>query len=602
MTETVKADGRRQTREEWGRRLEEAKTTQAAKTAAEWLHDRKEAAARRSFVPSIQARFIAAYTDRRPEDIKGEELAKCQTFWNKHPEATADLMAGGIDDDTLRQMLAQWMNTDIVKDFIFHGADLKAAYLQYDAQGRRLVDSALGKDGVVFSERYIRAAILPDVENGFVGRLDEGVKGEIRRAFNLKTRPAVAVSAFLLFCAVYDMSNEERRGRLADALGVVQGDIEDYLDKSPVSFPIVFKESQERTEENSTTGNRPEEIRQLVADADIMRQMARNNSNDIYSLSIDTSVVTLIGQPFGKPRTVDDGRVDFTIYSGGADPSRLIDAQDVLLAVVWESIRRSGGRYITPLDIWHKIYWGVTDSNSKDRETERRLLDDYHAGHGALMEIERRITELMAVKVKYSRYKTSKKQSSERKTSDLMFEYENSFIPSAPRYRIKGHGDLTIWETALIDPDEKYDGYSPLPYKAAADRNKIIPFPASQIDLKGMGIYCTLHIATLRDIILRMVANAQTHGQKFVVESIEYIYKYGRIGQNDESLEENSKQAKDRRRKRKQQDGRTIAKIGEGLRRAGVLSAFKTTEDGRLEGTTARSYPSKPKRGRKKGG
>ena len=216
MTETGKADGRRQTREEWGRRLEEAKTTQAAKTAAEWLHDRKEAAARRSFVPSIQARFIAAYTDRRPEDIKGEELAKCQAFWNKHPEATADLMAGGIDDDTLRQMLAQWMNTDIVKDFIFHGADLKAAYLQYDAQGRRLVDSALGKDGVVFSERYIRAAILPDVENGFVGRLDEGVKGEIRRAFNLKTRPAVAVSAFLLFCAVYDMSNEERRGRLAD--------------------------------------------------------------------------------------------------------------------------------------------------------------------------------------------------------------------------------------------------------------------------------------------------------------------------------------------------------------------------------------------------
>ena len=339
----------------------------------------------------------------------------------------------------------------------------------------------------------------------------------------------------------------------------------------------------------------------MVADADIMRQMARNNSNDIYSLSIDTSVVTLIGQPFGKPRTVDDGRVDFTIYSGGADPSRLIDAQDVLLAVVWESIRRSGGRYITPLDIWHKIYWGVTDSNSKDRETERRLLDDYHAGHGALMEIERRITELMAVKVKYSRYKTSKKQSSERKTSDLMFEYENSFIPSAPRYRIKGHGDLTIWETALIDPDEKYDGYSPLPYKAAADRNKIIPFPASQIDLKGMGIYCTLHIATLRDIILRMVANAQRHGQKFVVESIEYIYKYGRIGLNDESLDENSKQAKDRRRKRKQQDGRTIAKIGEGLKKTGVLSAF-TSDGGRLEGTTARSYPSKPKRGRKKGG
>ena len=76
----------------------------------------------------------------------------------------------------------------------------------------------------------------------------------------------------------------------------------------------------------------------------------------------------------------------------------LLEAEDILIAIAWDSIRMDGGRYITPLDIWHKVSWGVTGEDSKDSETEKKLLAKLKVGQGTLQNIVDKVERLMHLK------------------------------------------------------------------------------------------------------------------------------------------------------------------------------------------------------------
>ena len=77
----------------------------------------------------------------------------------------------------------------------------------------------------------------------------------------------------------------------------------------------------------------------------------------------------------------------------------------------------------------------------------------------------------MHLETTYRRYKT-KKTAQDRKPVDLMFEYKNTFIPYAGRVKVPGYKNIVVWETALRNPNEKWDGYTSLPYRAAVSSGR----------------------------------------------------------------------------------------------------------------------------------
>ena len=285
-------------------------------------------------------------------------------------------------------------------------------------------------------------------------------------------------------------------------------------------------ETRKETEAELSDAAQPEraEAKRIKADANTIRQLARHNSNSQYDVSIDISVFALIGQDFEKTITDDTGHADFYMHLTEREflfPDSL-EAEDILIAIAWDSIRMDGGRYITPLDIWQKVSWGVTGEDSKDSETEKKLLAKLKVGQGTLQDIVDRVERLMHLETTYRLYRTPK-TAQDRKPVDLQFEYKNTFIPYAGRVKVPGYKNIVVWETALRNPNEKWDGYTSLPYRAAVSSGRLISLPAEQIDLRRFGINSTLHIATIRDTVLRMVLNAQSHGGQLEIRNIDEV-------------------------------------------------------------------------------
>jgi len=578
--------------------------------------------ARRIWERQAQASFIAAYTDREPADVKAAEVDNCQQFWNTHAQATADILAAGIDGIGLaknaepadlrqawtlaiEQMLAHWLTTDRVKYYIFHGADLKAAYLQYDAEGQELVKAALAEPDNVFSRRYVKAAILPTMESGFIATLGKQTLTRIKTAFNIKRPPATETSTFWLFCMLFELADDGRKAKMAAAIGIEPERIAAFLQRrtipEPIRFKAIPKPAQKETEAEQSDAAQPvgTEAKRIKADANTIRQLAQYNSDNHYYLSIDTSVVALIGQDFDKTITDYTGYADFYMHLTEREFlfPYLLEAEDVLISIVWESIRRAGGRYITPLDIWHKIYWGDTSEDSKDSATEKRLLADLRKGKGALQEIVERVERLMHLETYYRLYRTQK-TAQDRKPGDLLFEYKNMFIPYSGRRKAPGYKNVIQWSTALTNPNEPFDDFTPLPYKAAAFNGRLIPLLAEQIDFRRLGINSTLHIATLRDTVLRLVANAQSHKGQLAIRNIDKVYQYGRLaaGQHLQLAEAAAKGAdelrtvKDKQRKRRNTDAQTLTRLAEGLQRTGALASVEIKDDGQITAQTAIAF------------
>lgn len=603
-------------------------------TEAERLEAQERLEARQAWERQAQASFIAAYTDREPADVTAAEVDNCQQFWNTHAQATADILAAGIDGIGLAknaepasrpsasplyidQMLKHWLTTDTVKCYIFHGADLKAAYLQYDAEGQELVKSALAKPDNELSRRYVKAAILPAMESGFIATLGNQTISRIKTAIKTTYRPpACETSTFWLFCLLFELADDDRKEKMAAAIGIEPDAIATFLQRRTIAIPepIVFKAipkpARKETEAELSDAAQPEraDAKRIKEDANTIRLLARHNSNSQYDVSMDISVFALIGQDFEKTITDDTGYVDFYMHLPEREFSfpYLLEAEDILIAIAWDSIRMDGGRYITPLDIWHKVSWGVTGEDSKDSETEKKLLAKLKVGQGTLQNIVDKVERLMHLETIYRVYKT-KKTAQDRKPVDLKFEYKNTFIPYAGRVKVPGYKNIVIWETALRNPNEKWDGYTSLPYRAAVSSGRLISLPASQIDLRRLGINSTLHIATIRDTVLRMVLNAQSHGGHLEIRNIDNVYQYGRLDAKKHlELEaaadkgaDKLRTVKDKQRKRRNTDAQTLARMVEGLQKTGVLKTAEIKGDGQITAQTAIAFELDRGKGRK---
>jgi len=576
-----------------------------------------------------QANFIAAYTGRRKEDIDKYELDNPQRFWNAHPEATADVIRGRLynGDANVKNLLQVWLESG---DFIaFYGADLKEAYENYTEEDKKLIIQALKETDNILSRRYIKADILPDMERSFIQKLEPQTIFRLKAAFNTTHRPPASdTSTFWLFCTLFDLADDDRKAQMAAAIGTEPELIEAFIQSHEIPEPIIFgaepKQAKRKTDaeqsdaeqsdaaeqdETGERGGKPQICKKRDADANTIRQLAQYNSSSQYDVSIDTSVFTLIGQSFDKTITDSTGHADFYMHLTEREFlfPYLLEAEDILIAIAWDSIRTAGGRYITPLDIWHKIFWGVTDTDSTDSETEKKLLAKLKKGQGALQEIVERVERLMHLETIYRLYRTPK-TAQPRKPADLLFEYKNTFIPYAGRAKIPGYKNKIVWETALRNPNEKWDGYTSLPYRAAVARGRLISFPAEQIDFRRLEINSTFHIATMRDTVLRLVANAQSHGGRLEIRDIDKVYEYGRLDAKrhleldaaGEQGAEELRAVKDRQRKQRDTDAQTLARLAEGLKKTGALDTMEVKRDGHITAQTAISWGEEKRKSRKR--
>ena len=201
---------------------------------------------------AIQARFIAAYSNRRPEDIGEEERKDFQAFWNRTPDAFADLIRASVSDNA-KMMMKYGMDTTITT-LTFNGADLKEAYSQYDKDGQKKVMAALDERNHVFTREYIQAEIYPCMKHGFLDKLSDKQKKSICSAISLGREPSTERGKFNLFLVLYEMADDDRRMQMAQCIDLPANEIGSYIQVHPRPDNVVFEDARNETHEIHTDG------------------------------------------------------------------------------------------------------------------------------------------------------------------------------------------------------------------------------------------------------------------------------------------------------------------------------------------------------------